>query len=141
VPPGTATPTFGEMPQPYIADGRQAITAYESSACRGCLYQLICPLLIDQADAATQGPCPHARPRQEQVSYPSANTAAFEDPPGVAGDGAPSGGAYPANGLISHHPPSSSPGAETGLEETCTLPADDHELCAAVLYDFAQRYA
>ena len=101
---------------------------------------LVCPLLPDPAGAAVYGACPHARPAGESVTHPSSSTAAFGDPPGITGDGAPSWGPYPANGLIIHHPPTANPGADTGYIETCTLPEADHALCTAALNDFLRRY-
>ena len=137
VPPGTS-------PQPsvrgFTSDRREAVAASGTSACRGCTYALVCPLLPDPAGAAVYGACPHARPAGESVTHPSSSTAAFGDPPGITGDGAPSWGPYPANGLIIHHPPTANPGAETGYIETCTLPEADHALCTAALNDFLRRY-
>ena len=67
---------------------------------------------------------------------------AFEDPPGVAGNGAPSGGPYAANGVMAFYP-----GANVGSVvptgswlDTCTLPASTHDLCTAALDLFVTDY-
>jgi hypothetical protein len=138
VPPGEANSPF---PAPFTTDARMGVAAVETSACRGCLYDLICPLLPDPVDAASYGACGRAKPVEEQVVLPSSSTAFFEDPAGIVGDGAPSGGSSPANGVMIHHPPEPSPGAETGLEETCTLPSLSHADCTAILNDFLVRFA
>ena len=56
----------------------------------------------------------------------------------MKGSGAGSGGAYPANGVVTYHPDT----AEDlpSYIETCTLPGDDHAVCTAVLDDFVAAY-
>ncbi|MCW3036859.1 MAG: hypothetical protein JWM17_2171 [Actinobacteria bacterium] len=137
VPPGASTQPF---PRGFTVDGREGVATSGTSACRGCTYDLVCPLLADAADAPLYPPCSHVPPPAESVTHPSATAVGFQDPPGVAGDGAPSGGAYPANGVIVFHPPTPNPDAETGFIETCTLPEADHALCTAALNDFLRRY-
>ncbi len=44
----------------------------------------------------------------------------FQDPPGVAGAGLPSGGQNPANGVVLYQP---NPSEATAYLATCTLPA------------------
>ena len=64
------------------------------------------------------------------------NTTLFEDPPGVAGDGWPSGGSDPANGVVGVNV------AEQSLvyRSTCTLPSVQHSICTVVLNDVIARY-
>lgn len=61
----------------------------------------------------------------------------FEDPPGVSGDGSPSGGPYPANGVAVLD---NSPTPSSAYKETCTLPSSQHALCTAVLNSFIASY-
>jgi hypothetical protein len=96
--------------------------------------------MADAAGAASYGQCSRRRPPAEVVTQLSATAAGFEDPPGVVGDGFPSGGSQPANGVVIHHGPVPAPGAETGLAETCTLPEAQRGLCTAILNEFLHRY-
>lgn len=83
--------------------------------------------------------CP-GLPAGEQVSRLGARSVAFEDPPRVRGNGYPSGGAYPANGIVSYRWLRAT-GASTPevAKETCTLPQAQHRLCTAILNDFFHR--
>jgi hypothetical protein len=80
--------------------------------------------------------CPVSRPVSESVQQISAGVVGFEDPPGVVGDGIPSGGHDPANGVMTYSS-SRSPGSYLG---TCTLPAGQHALCTESLNDFVALY-
>lgn len=86
-------------------------------------------------------PCA-AIPKREQIYRLSSHSVAFEDPAGVRGTGSPSGGAMPANGVVTY-------GCEGNIaktrqltvgEATCTLPARQHSLCTSVLNDFLSRW-
>ena len=128
-------------PEPFQRDARQAVAAYSTSACGGCRYQLLCPLLpTSQADMTQYGPC-RVAPAQERMRYLSGALAVFEDPAYVMGDGAPSGGAYAAEGVLIHHPASPLPGDEAGYEETCTVQSSSKDLCDAVLNDYIGRWS
>jgi hypothetical protein len=61
----------------------------------------------------------------------------FEDPPGIAGSGWPSGGADPANGVVGLV---GSPENELVYRSTCTLPASEHAICTASQNDLISRY-
>ena len=63
---------------------------------------------------------------------------AFEDRPCVVGTGSPSGGPYPANGVVIYN--SNGTKYPNAGEETCTLPEAQHSTCADVLDDFLGRY-
>jgi len=100
--------------------------------------------VIAQTGSGT--PCGNTQPATEVVkwlngspSLGSATTAddtvSFEDPTGVAGDGVPSGGKNPADGVL--HYTYSSEGAASLI--TCTLPPRQHALCKAVVNDFDAR--
>ena len=60
----------------------------------------------------------------------------FEDPPGIPGDGLPSGGLYPANGVLTYRPRA----PEGSWKETCTLPGSAKDECTAVLNAFLLWY-
>jgi hypothetical protein len=64
------------------------------------------------------------------------NVFLFEDAPGVAGSGWPSGGSDPANGLVGYD----SSEDDAVYRSTCTLPAGDHALCTTSLNDVLRRY-
>jgi hypothetical protein len=81
-------------------------------------------------------PCPTARPAAESVVQLRAGLVAFADPAGVSGDGVPSGGLYPANGVMTYNPKSQ----DGSWMETCTLPAADKSLCTTVLDYFVNAY-
>jgi hypothetical protein len=80
-------------------------------------------------------PCTTGIPRREQVSRRGARVW-FVDPPHVAGDGWPSGGADQADGLVTI--PSGSLGPVN--RATCTLPGSQHHACRVALGDVSARY-
>jgi hypothetical protein len=103
-------------------------------ACVGCMAEEACPFF--PAFARTLGfPCTSGIPAGERVDHLTAEEAAFEDPPGVAGDGFPSGGPDPANGLVGIH-------GKYGVvyNATCTLPQRMHAACTTSLNDVLARY-
>lgn len=135
-------PTSSVDPEPvsYRTDRREAVSSSETSACLSCRLALVCPILADPVDANALGQtCTVTSPSTEGRTPISATTVAFEDPPGTAGYGAPSGGPDPANGVVILHPSSATLPGE-GLAETCTLPASEHDLCTAILNEFVRRY-
>ena len=117
----------------------QAITATETGGSTVNGASLACPLFT-AAQATTQqnlGQGCAPGPAQEHVQRISASEAAFQDPPGVAGVGIPSGGQYPANGVMLYLPKATE--ASTYLA-TCTLPASQQDLCTAVLNHFVSNF-
>jgi hypothetical protein len=66
----------------------------------------------------------------------SAGVVAFTDPPGVSGDANPSGGRYPASGVMTYHPGN----PDGSWTETCTLPPADKSLCTVVLDYFLDSH-
>jgi len=104
-------------------------------ACAGCRAGDACPFF--PAFASRLGfPCAAGVPPGEVHGLIGRDVATFEDPPGVAGSGWPSGGPYPANGVV---------GIGAGVEppvyrSTCTLPAADHAICTESLNDVVARY-
>jgi hypothetical protein len=117
----------------------EAITATESGASPITGAFLACPF-FSAAKAATQQNLDKscvADPSQETVVRTSSVEVGFEDPPGVAGAGLPSGGQNPANGVVLYQP---KPSESTAYLATCTLPAAQHELCTAVLNYFGATF-
>jgi hypothetical protein len=118
--------------------GARAIVGSQTSACVGCALHQACRLFPAAASALRSAygeSCP-ARPAAERVRLLRAGVAAFTDPPGVAGDGLPSGGRYQASGVMTYHQGS---GNGSWLE-TCTLPASEASYCGAALSAFASWY-
>jgi hypothetical protein len=134
VPPGGVEPSG-----PFVAQQGEAVTADETSACVGCAIDQACPLFASAvaANLSEYGQsCQATKPSAEAVWDYSSTVEFFEDPPGVAGDGVPSGGTYPANGLMTFIPTSHN-GSWT---ETCTLPQAQHAACTVILNQFLSQY-
>jgi len=119
---------------------REAVVARETSVCYGCTTGQACVFFQAAAkanEAAYHIPCDAHKPRQESVDQLSPTVVAFEDPPGVKGNGYPSGGQFPANGVMTYALPTSQEGSYL---ETCTLPEIVHSTCTVILNDFVARY-
>jgi len=133
-PPGQSAPTVNNGSQPYQGE---AITGGQSSACSECTLGQACPLFsaaAQQYQTEYGQTCPFTPPAEEATHVYSANVIYFEDPPGVSGTGAPSGGPYPANGLMTYYTQAPS------YEETCTLPDSEHSICTTILNQFLSQY-
>lgn len=117
----------------------QAIIGSQTSACMGCGEGQACPLFATAAKSFQNNfgrPCPAARPASETTSKVSADVMAFADPAGVTGDGNPSGGRYPANGVMTYY----SGDQDGSWVETCTLPAASKGVCTTTLNYFLASY-
>ena len=133
-----ASEALPSSPLPPGATTR-AIVASQTGGCAGCAVLQACPLFATAATAyqsVFSKPCPTARPSSEAVAPISASTVSFSDPPGTSGNGIPSGGAYPAHGVMTYHP---QPNASSWLD-TCTLPSSDQPICTVVLNRFIASY-
>ena len=139
------TPRGGEVPSSdELPSGShvEAIVGTQSGGCEGCAASQACPF-FSTAYQADPFDCTNTTPpRDEEVTRIASNIVGFEDPPGFAGDADPSGGAYPANAVMTytHDPHASSGDSWSSWLETCTLPNSRHTVCSAVLNDFASRY-
>lgn len=103
-------------------------------ACSSCRAEEACPFfpaLARQLDF----PCIATVPTREVVDHISRRLILFQDPPGVPGDGWPSGGPDPANGLVGI-----TPRYDEVYRATCTLPASRHQACTTSLNDVISRY-
>jgi hypothetical protein len=140
VPPGEAVPGSWGAGWKLSADSSvEAIIGSETSACQGCTAGQACPLFASAAGAYQSEfgrPCPLSRPPSESVEQIDPGVVGFEDPPGVEGDGNPSGGQYPANGVMTYHPSSQ----DGSLSETCTLPSSQKLICTSALNAFVGSY-
>ncbi len=118
----------------------QAIVGYEVGASPVQAAGLACPLFSAAATEYQQtfGHACTPHPTAESVVGTGSFEAGFEDPAGVAGDGMPSGGTNPANGVMFYLP--SGPGRSAGYLATCTLPVAQHDVCTAVLNHFVALY-
>jgi hypothetical protein len=102
--------------------------------CSSCQAELVCPFMAAVA-ASFDFPCTGGIPAGEDVTRLRHDLVAFEDPPGIAGSGDPSGGNDPANGVVGWA--GTSRGAFRAI---CTLPAQEHRVCTTVLDDAIARY-
>jgi hypothetical protein len=144
---GVAVYPYGQMlPQSWTAGWPMArtsaaagVTGLESSACYTCTLAQACRLFPAAATTLHnylgRQACP-ARPAPEKMTTISPGTVGFEDPPGTTGDGVPSGGRNPANGVMTYHAHT----AAGSWLETCTLPGSDMAECAAILNAFLSWY-
>jgi hypothetical protein len=137
----TITPTGEALPPSGQISGDstvEAIVFSETSACVSCREVLACPLFATAAADYQQDyqmTC-IAKPEAESSEPIEDGVVGFLDPPGVAGDAYPSGGEYPANGVMTYHS-----GDDNGSWlDTCTLPYSQQALCTAVLNNFATTY-
>ena len=105
-------------------------------ACVSCKAGDACPFFPSIA-RQLGFPCASGVPNGERVYRDRSNLAFFEDFPGTAGSGWPSGGPYPANGLVGY-----TGNAFNGkvYRSTCTLQASQHSICTASLNDVIRRY-
>ena len=121
------------------SSGVQAIIGLETSACIGCQLLQACPVFSSAAKAFQSYfgfTCRKTRPSSETVEAIAAGLVAFSDPPGVAGDGVPSGGQSPAHGVMTYYP-----GDQDGSWlATCTLPAAERDMCTVSLNHFVSSY-
>ncbi len=117
----------------------EAVVGSQTGGCAGCAVAQACPLFPAAASsyvAEFEQPCPQSRPDFEAVENLNAETVAFMDPSGRAGDGEPSGGLDGANGVMLYD----AHGATGSWLDTCTLPPADVALCTAALNTFVGWY-
>jgi len=117
----------------------EAVVGMETSACVGCTLEQACTIFPSAARSLLRQydfSCQPARPEKELLFRITANMVSFEDPAGVAGEGVPSGGKYPADGVVTYYPhdPNGS------YLETCTLPPSERDICIASLNAFLDEY-
>jgi Domain of unknown function (DUF4850) len=137
--PGETVPPMWSGGWPLSPDSTvQAIMGSQSSACAGCTVGQACPLFSAAVTAYANefGQSCSSRPASEAVQPINSDIVSFEDPPGVTGDGIPSGGRNPSNGVMTYYPVN-----ENGSWlETCTLPTTEKDLCTTTLNSFIAWY-
>lgn len=122
--------------KPTLHSHSQALTLTVDPACASCRAADACPFFPKFA-ASLSFPCSTDRPPEgERVYGLGADATTFEDPPGVAGDGWPSSGPDPANGIVGVNPSEDS----SIYRATCTLPQSEHWICTVSLNDIFDRY-
>jgi hypothetical protein len=134
--PAGERPPSGKLP---ASSPFQEVNGSETSACYTCGLGQACPLFSSAAKTFKSylgRDCPTTRPAAETVVSLRTGLVAFADPAGVSGDGVPSGGRYPANGVMTYSPHSS----DGSWMETCTMPPADKGLCTAILDYFVNAY-
>jgi hypothetical protein len=125
-PRGTRKPSSGSR-----SDG---LSLERETACTSCMADLACPFFPVFAVKTSGFPCWTHTTRGELVVRANAHVALFEDPPGVAGVGFPSGGPHSANGVVQLS-------SHNGVSRaTCTLPRSQRWVCAVSLNDAIARY-
>lgn len=138
-PPGASTSNTKPLydTQPFTASTAEAIVGVETGGCALCTEAQACPLFASAASAYQHNygsSCQRTRPSAESMSTMSPSVVKFSDPPGVAGDGAPSGGHYSAIGVMTYVT------GKPSWRDTCTLPSSDGSLCSAATSNFAANY-
>ena len=131
--------SVSDLGAPPAGSAVEAVIGAETSACGACAYTQACPLFAAAASTYQSqlgSPCPVTKPAAETVYQISPGIVGFEDPPGTRGDGASSGGANPANSVMTYYPNA----ANGSWRETCTLPADEHAICTTSLNNFIASY-
>jgi hypothetical protein len=129
--------TINIAPPVTSPDSGQGVRVIVIPACQGCIAGLVCPFFPDVLKDWPGMDCKKPPPK-ELVMHPNPTTVFFEDPPGVTGTGDPSGGSFPANGVVIFNG-SSGRGLGSAAQATCTLPESDHALCTVVLNDFLHK--
>ena len=118
----------------------QAIVGYETGGSPVQGAALACALFPAAATATREDigrGCAVRRPSQETLARIASSEVAFEDPADVAGDGIPSGGQNPSNGVMLY---SGAHGEASAYLATCTLPDGQHDVCTSVLDHFVALY-
>jgi hypothetical protein len=125
-----------------------AITVQGIPACQGCMYALVCPQIPESSHevGVFYGRCPSTAPDREEISTSistsssgaKAYVSTFIDPAHVKGDGVPSGGPDPANGVLNYD--WSRHDGDAAALETCTLPNTEYAICHATILRFANHH-
>lgn len=134
VPDGEPLPASGQD----VSSSDQAITASETGGSPVQAAAEACAFFPAAATATETDLGRGCSPRllSEIVDPISASVVDFEDPAGTKGSADPSGGPYPANGVMTY-----SPTTEPGFYlSTCTLPQGAHATCTAALNYFITLY-
>lgn len=115
----------------------QGVVINRASPCYTCMLAQACLLFPSAATTFQQylGHSCSSPPSSETDELLSAGLALFQDPPGVAGTGNPSGGLYAANGVMTYYPQ-----LDESYMETCTVPSSEKADCTSILNTFIDWY-
>ena len=105
------------------------------NGCQGCVNDLVCALFpkakIVHTYAKLGGSCTQRNPPAQETHSAGPGLVLFRDPPGVRGQGVPSGGSIPAIGAVSLVDQAGQNGA-SAVQVTCAV-KDDPDTCAAIV--------
>jgi hypothetical protein len=130
-PPAAPLPTAPATAPPDA----QAVTAVQATTCVDCLVRMTCAFFPEAARLGS-GACASTIPPGEGVRRSMPRAVVFEDAPGTAGSGEPSGGTQRAVGLIVFDPGAAAGGSRFGpsaLKITCALPASMAAVCDEIV--------
>lgn len=117
----------------------EQISGSQTSASPVQAAEQACALFNGAESVLYPSTCTATSPSSEVVTDLNRHVAEFIDPPGVYGNGNPSGGAYPARGAITYYS-QTAPESGGSYMETCILPFNQQSLCSASVYDFVSNY-
>jgi hypothetical protein len=95
-----------------------------------------CRLFPSAYNALDGESCTMTSPAQEEATNDTPHIIEFTDPPGVAGDADPSGGANTSSGVMTYY----SNNEAGSWTETCVLAPSQSSLCSAILASFIASY-
>lgn len=116
---------------PFDEGANTGITYNEVSSCQGCIAAEICailpnaPVVLQYAGYGTG--CDRKKPLQETLTPIGDLSVMFNDPPGITGQGYPSGGELPSLGMLTYS-------TDRGVQQvTCTVPQDLRLSCPSIV--------
>ncbi|HXW80705.1 MAG TPA: hypothetical protein VEJ84_14480 [Acidimicrobiales bacterium] len=117
----------------------QAVTGDILPSCLACYVGQACTFFPDAEkdlvrEYGKQITCA-SLPTREGILRLSPSVISFSDPPGVIGTGEPSGGDFPAEGVVTFKEGTGGTTYGSAMQ-TCTLPPNEHALCTAVIDAF-----
>ena len=127
-PPGQKDPLTSPRGSP------SGVTLQLLLGCQGCVHDVVCALFpnakIVRTYAKFGGTCPPRNPTAQETHGAGHNVVLFRDPPGVKGQGDPSGGGIAAIGGVELTDQFGNTGA-SAVQVTCAIRGDP-DTCAAI---------
>lgn len=116
---------------PFKEGAEIGITSDVSAACQGCIAAEICAVMPN-APVVTQYAsygvgCDRKKPLREELTPIGDLSVIFEDPPGVKGQGEPSGGEVPSMGMLTYSR------ARGSQQVTCAVPDELASSCPSIV--------
>jgi len=116
---------------PFEEGAELGVTYQASVGCQGCIADEICtvlpdaPVVIDYANLGTG--CNRSKPLKEKLTMIGDLSVLFEDPPGVRGQGDPSGGKVRSIGMLTYS-------EDRGVQKvSCAVPDDLADACPSIV--------